>query len=105
MKQGSIDFDSPLSRASDPRSSSAAGDFAAESGLVDSHEGAIVAAVVARPGQTSDEIAAATGLDRVAVARRMAALERKNRVRRGEQRASRITRRAGLTWWPVEGKH
>ena len=84
MKQGTINFDPPLSRGSDPRSSAQAADFAVESRTVESHEGQIVAALAREPGLTSDEIAEATGLDRHAAARRMRGLEVKGHVRRGE---------------------
>jgi len=102
MKQGTLNFDAPLSRASDPRSSAQAADFAVESGLRDSHEARIVARVREQPGETGDEIGQALGLTNVQVLRRTRALERKGLVRRGEQRASRVSGRMGVTWHPPE---
>jgi hypothetical protein len=97
-------WDSPLSRAADPQSSRAAEIEAVESGLVAGHERLIVAAVRARPGQTGDEIGAAVGLTNVQVLRRTRAMERRGVIRRGDQRASRVSGRLAVTWWPVEGQ-
>jgi hypothetical protein len=97
-------WDAPLSRAADPQSSRAAEIEAVESGLVAGHERLIVAAVRAMPGQTGDEIGLAVGLTNVQVLRRTRAMERRGVIRRGEQRASRVSGRLAVTWWVGEGQ-
>lgn len=92
-----------MSRAADPATSKAAADSAAASGRASSQREAVLAAVRAAPGRTSDELAAGMGVGRHMVARRLPELERLGLVRRGEARASRVGGRAGLTWWPAEG--
>lgn len=90
-----------LARTTDPGTNHLAAADAVASGTVAGHERRILAALREQPGMTSDEIARAAGLERVAAARRMAGLKRKRLVYDGEPRASSISGRAGVTWWVV----
>lgn len=65
---------------------------------------AVQAALAARPGLTSLQLAAASGIDRYIVARRLPDLARMGRARKGETVRDPETGRSAVTWWPVEFK-
>jgi hypothetical protein len=90
-----------LARASDPASSHAAAAEVVASGAAAAQRARVLRALVAEPGLTSDEIAAATGMERHQPARRCPELETLGLIRRGEIRPSRLTGRGGVTWYPV----
>lgn len=91
----------PRARRTDPVSSHLAAEENAASGTRARHYDAILKALAGENGMTSDEIARKAGMDRVAVARRMAEMERNGQVRRGEIRKSRLTGRPGLCWYAI----
>lgn len=97
-------FDDPLlhglSHHGDPASSFAAGAEHVASGRNAAQRAAVLAALRENPGATSDELADAMGIDRHIPGRRLSELERAGLVRRGPTRASRISGRQGVTWWP-----
>ena len=88
-------------RATDPETSHAAAEEVRASGAALAQRAAVLAAVRSAPGLTSDELADEIGADRHMPARRLIELERGGLVRRGSARPSRLTNRAGLTWWPT----
>ena len=90
-----------LARNTDPDSSHAAADDMVSSGAIGHQQAQAAAAVRAFPGRTSSELAEECGQDRHALARRLPECARAGRVRRGEIRPDRYTKRAGVTWWPV----
>jgi hypothetical protein len=59
-----------------------------------------LASVMESPGKTAAEIAAAAGLDRHVVSRRLPDLRRASRVLNGQPRACAVTGRLSLTWFP-----
>ena len=90
MEKFALSLDPPLSRRTDPHTSKAAASRARE--FVSSHEARILGHMHGRPAMTYREIAAVTGMEPVAVARRLRGLERKGCiVRAGE--------RGGMTCW------
>lgn len=91
-----------MARTTDDATSHAAAEEVTASGIAADQRRRVLAAVVAQPGLTSDEIAQAAGMQRHQPARRLSELERLGLVRRGEARPSRVTGRAGLTWYAVE---
>jgi hypothetical protein len=91
-----------LARASDPASSHAAAAEVVASGAAAAQRARVLACLRSTPGLCSDEIAAASGLQRHAAARRCPELERLQLVRRGPMRPSRLTGRMCLSWWPVD---
>jgi DNA-binding MarR family transcriptional regulator len=62
------------------------------------HRALIVAAIRRKPGMTYREIASYTGLEPVAVGRRLVEAERMGAVRPGGERT--LGGRAMRTWWP-----
>jgi hypothetical protein len=59
-----------------------------------------LASVMKSPGKTAAELAAAAGLDRHVVSRRLPDLRRASRVLNGQPRACAVTGRLSLTWFP-----
>jgi predicted ArsR family transcriptional regulator len=97
MTQLSLEFDSRrLARKSDPATSHAAAEdtkaFRAR------HVATIWNALKERGPMTKDEIAAVTGLDHVAVARRMVELEAKKLAERTSETRPSATGRAATVW-------
>ena len=100
----SILDDTPAARSSDPETSRAAGRAVTLSGDRERQVRSVAEAVRRHPGLTSAELAAACGLDRYVVARRLPDGEKVGLVRRGEPRACTATPRPGLkalTWFPA----
>ena len=97
MIQAELFSPMPRARKSDPATSHVAAQKAA--GSANAHRQRIVAALRAKPGMTYREIAEATGLEPVAVGRRLIECERMNMARPGKdvRQGLRIMR----TWWPV----
>jgi len=64
----------------------------------------IRALVETKPGWTSAELAAHTGIDRYTMARRLPEAARRfsngTGVYRGPARACRVSKRMAMTWWP-----
>jgi predicted ArsR family transcriptional regulator len=90
-----------LARSTDADSSHAAACEMVESGAYAAQMERVLALVRASPGSTSDELAQAGGLARHAAARRLPDLEKRGAIKRGPLRASKVTGRKGLTWWPA----
>jgi hypothetical protein len=84
MQQPSFNFDS-LSRRSDPKSSKAAARKIVESGAKKAHEEIILDLVTIYPGRTSKQLAELGPLDRVAIARRLKAMEERKVLRRTQE--------------------
>lgn len=92
-----IDFDPPRARRSDPQTSHAAA-LAAET-FAGKHASAIFAWLADHPaGGTKDEIAAGTGIDAIAVARRIAELRRAAGVYDSGDTRRTPTGRAAIVW-------
>jgi len=93
-------FAEPLARTTDPSTSHEAA--AAAKNTAATHGAIVLLCITDKPGRTASEIAAITGLDRHAVNRRTADLERRlGLIRRGDPRKGTGERKE-LTWWPVE---
>lgn len=89
----------PMARHTDPESSHAAAREVTASGLAESQRQVCLSILKLSPhGLTSDEIAEIAEISRHIPARRLSELERRGLVIRGEQRASRVTGRLGVTW-------
>lgn len=84
-------------RATDPESSHAAADRMETSGALSKQREIALRAVIAHPGYTSKEIAAASGLDRYMLARRLPELQELGYLRRDKTKAR------GVRWWPIDG--
>ena len=97
MIQAELFTPTPRARRSDPATSHLAAQRAAPS--ADAHRQRIVAALRAKPGMTYREIADATGLEPVAVGRRLIEAERQGLARPGGERTQ--AGRAMRTWWPA----
>jgi hypothetical protein len=95
---------SPLARRSDPASSHLAAAEVELSGTVNRHEAIILAGVKQQPGSTADELALVTGLDRVAIGKRLREMVRKGMLSEGPMRACRVKGRMMLTWHPVQSE-
>lgn len=91
----------PIARETDPETSHLAAEEVTTSGRRAVQQHAVLAAVMAQPGLTSRELAQAAGMDRYVVARRLPELEAAKRVRKGEARECRVSKRQAVTWWPV----
>ena len=62
-----------------------------------------LAAVIANPGLTTNELADVLGLrDPRKIGRRLPELAKKGQIRRGESRACDVTGRDATTWFPKE---
>lgn len=90
-----------MSRATDPDTSHEAAAGHVASGANELQRAAVLAALVERPGMTSDEVAWAARMGRHAAARRLPELERAGLVVRGAARVSAVGGRRGLTWYPA----
>ena len=95
-------IDGPLfamARASDPSTSHEAAKRMNASGTTGEHEGIIIG-TLSRLGipSTNAEIAAACELDMVAVARRMAGLERAGQIERLPKRVCRVKNTNAIVW-------
>lgn len=93
---------SHMSRATDPSTSHAAAEQHVKSGKADSNRKKVLAGIEISPGQTSDELADALGMDRHEVARRLPELEHQGMVRKGDKRKSWLTGNECVTWWPTQ---
>lgn len=87
-----------LARRQDPAPSHEAARAIVADGTLGRQQAEALAAVEAHGGQTSSEIAAASGVGRYDLARRLTELERVGKVTRGPARACRITGRTAATW-------
>lgn len=98
MNQLAIDFDAnTLARRADPGTSKQAAERVRE--FAGKHAAAIFAYLCARPtGGTKDEIAAGTGIDAIAVARRIAELRRTAGVYDSGETRKTPTGRAATVW-------
>ena len=94
MEQLALMVDGPRSRVSDPRTSHIAADRIKASGALASHQHAIRTALRSRPGMTYREIAEYTGMEPVAVGRRLKELEHTHVYADGERNGMRV-------FWPV----
>lgn len=88
-----------MARATDPDTSHDAAREHVASGRNTAQRAAVLAAVRASPGLTSDELAAWMGISRFIPARRLPELERAGLLRRGPARLSRVGGRRGITWF------
>lgn len=91
----------PIARETDPETSHLAAEEVTTSGRRAVQQHAVLAAVMAHPGLTSRELAQAAGMDRYVAARRLPELEAAKRVRKGEARECRVSKRLAVTWWPA----
>lgn len=96
MQQADLFSSTPRARHRDPATSHLAA--AKVVGRADAHRQMIAAAIRQRPGMTYREIAELTGLEPVAVGRRLVEVEREGLARAGEART--VNRSAMRTWWP-----
>ncbi len=87
-----------MARRTDPETSHAAAAGHVASGANAAQRAACLR-VMSHVGMTSDEIAAAAGIERHASARRLPELERAGLVSRGPARLSRVGGRSGVTWY------
>ncbi len=93
MEQMNLLCDTPRSRRHDPETSHIAGELIKASGALASHQNTIRAAIHRKPGMTYREIADMTGMEPVAVGRRLKELEPHHAYRDGE-------RNGMACWWP-----
>ena len=94
------DFDPPIARRTDPRSSHVAAREITADGSRKQQRNLTVAAVSAFPGRTSQELAELTHHDRYMLARRLPEAAKENRVHRGPIKRCSITNKLALTWFP-----
>ena len=94
MLQQTLFADAPRARRSDPTTSHIAARRVFASGLAGAHRQQIAAAIRSRPGMTYKAIAEATGLEPVAVGRRLVEIERDGQAKAGEPHDGM------RTWWP-----
>jgi predicted ArsR family transcriptional regulator len=87
----------PRARRRDPVTSHLAAEKVA--GRASAHRQMIAAAIRRRPGMTYREIAEVTGLEPVAVGRRLVEVAREGLARSGEART--VNGSAMRTWWPA----
>lgn len=99
LPDAGVEVVKPRARKSDPGTSHAAAELVEKTGTQSKHHRAILEALNRQDGLTSEEIAQAAGLDRVAAARRMKELEKAKKVFRGSPRKSVNSGRLGVTWW------
>lgn len=93
--------ETPAARRSDPETSHLAAAQHTASGERAYQLAQAVAAVRTLPGRTSFELALATDLDRYMLARRLPEAITAGAVKKGDQRACKVTGRQALTWWPA----
>lgn len=91
-----------LARKCDPVTSKLAGSQLVTSGECSRLETAALELVKQHPGSTASELNALAGWQ---VHKRLVALERAGKIRRGPARESRVSKRLNDTWMPVEGNH
>lgn len=99
LPDAGVEVVKPRARKSDPPTSHAAAVLVEKTGTQARHHEAILEALAVRDGMTSEEIAAAAKIDRVAAARRMKELEKAKKVWRGSPRKSASSGRLGVTWF------
>lgn len=87
-----------MARRTDPETSHAAAAEHVASGANAAQRAACLRVMSPDVGMTSDEIAAAAGIERHASARRLPELERDGLVVRGPARLSQVGGRVGVTW-------
>lgn len=88
----------PLVHRADPITSLMAARELVESGRLGQQLHAVLAALRAWSGSTSDELAEQSGIDRFVCARRLPDLARLGLAKKGPRRESRMTGRQGVTW-------
>lgn len=91
-------------RVADPLPSVRAARDANDSGRANGQAAWFLDRVTREPGLTASELAAAGPFDRYAANRRLADLERRGFIQKGESRASAETGRLECTWWKGEGE-
>lgn len=91
--------ETPAARNSDPVTSHLAGDDITRSGKRAHQQHQAIAAVRAKPGLTSFELALATGLDRFMLARRLPECVTAGAVVKGIPKKCSVTGKMALTWW------
>lgn len=91
---------SHLYRGTDPDPSLQAAEHVTTIGSRAEHLKRIVAAVRARPGRTSAELAEDAGLERHEAARRTADAANAGLIVRGPSKTCSVGGRASTTWWP-----
>lgn len=89
-----------LARRTDPDTSQQAAEHVTAIGSRADHLARIVAAVKARPGRTSAELAEDAGLERHEAARRTADAANTGHIVRGPSRTCSVGGRPAITWWP-----
>lgn len=89
-----------LYRRTDPDTSKQAVEHVTSIGSRADHLKRIVAAVQARPGRTSAELAEDAGLERHEAARRTADAANAGLIIRGPNKTCSVGGRAAVTWWP-----
>lgn len=97
-----VAISSGIAARTDPATSRAAGRQIRRSGRERSQALEVLEAIQRRPGLTTRELAAAEGLDRYVVARRVSWLEVHGLARRGAARPDRISGRTAEEWYPAE---
>ena len=90
-----------LSRKCDPATSKLAGSQLVTSGECSRLEAAALELVKQHPGSTAGELNVFAGWQ---VHKRLVALERAGKIRRGPARESHVSKRLNDTWVPVEGE-
>lgn len=91
----------PMYRSTDTDTSREAAESMEAGGHAARQRDEVILAVRRYPGKTSAELAALTGMDRFAAARRLPEVEREGRAVRGAARKCEQTQRSSITWWPV----
>ena len=87
-----------LARHTDPSTSHEAAERVERSGRGKTQQGICRDEVYRQPGQTSGEIAQATGLDRYVVSRRLSEIKS---IRKGAARECTVLGSRQVTWWPI----
>lgn len=94
-------IETPAARSTDPITSHVAAEDVTRSGKRAHQQHQAAAAVRAKPGMTSFELAMACGLDRYMLGRRLPECEKGKAVMKGDARACKITGWLAVTWWPL----
>lgn len=98
--------ETPAARNTDPYTSHAAADDITRSGKRAHQQHQAIAAVRAKPGLTSFELALATGLDRFMLARRLPECVTAGGVVKGTPKKCSVTGKMAISWWiPSNGPH
>ena len=98
---GAMNVQTPAARDSDPLTSHAAAKEITESGERQRQIRAVAGAVRRNPGLTSADLAAASGMDRHLLGKRLPEAQLAGLVRTGDKVMSKSTDRLGMTWWPA----